>query len=392
VDVNGHGTHTVGTSVGDDGGGNQIGVAPGAQWVACRNMAGAQGIGSVALYTACFQFALAPTDVAGNNPDPSKGADVTSNSWGCDPDFGEVGCQVPTALITATQMLRDAGVMVVASAGNKGSFCGTVVHAPATLAQAFAVGATDSGSNNLIASFSSRGPSSLTGQIKPDLVAPGVNVRSATFDTTSSYGAKSGTSMAAPHVAGVVALVWSATPWLRGDVDATEAILRATSRPLTDATTCSGVPGSSVPNNTYGYGLIDARAAVTRAMEIIPATSAPAIANVNQPITFTVASRNVTSRPLTNVTISSTLPASASLISMFPPGAVNGNVIAWQTPALAPSAMLTLTFVVSAAQPGQIASDAQLMFDGAGALITGKPVATLVYGHRLLTPIIAQGQ
>jgi hypothetical protein len=54
--------------------------------------------------------------------------------------------------------------------------------------------------------------------------------------------------------------------------------------------------------------------------------------------------------------------------------------------------MLTLTFVVSAAQSGQITSGAQLTFDGAGVAIPGKPAATLVYGHRLLTPIIAQGQ
>jgi uncharacterized repeat protein (TIGR01451 family) len=178
---------------------------------------------------------------------------------------------------------------------------------------------------------------------------------------------------------------------LRGDVDATEAILRATSRPLTDATTCFGVPGSSVPNNTSGHGLIDARAAVTMALQIAP-TSAPLLTKLGEHITFTVTAQNPLGKPLTNVIVSSTLPISTALISMSPPGTVNGNVIAWQTPALAPSAMLTLTFVVSAAQSGQITSGAQLTFDGAGVAIPGKPAATLVYGHRLLTPIIAQGQ
>ncbi|MFN4294983.1 MAG: S8 family serine peptidase, partial [Thermoflexales bacterium] len=194
-DVNGHGTHTTGTAVGDDGMGNQIGVAPGAKWIACRNMAGLSGIGSVARYIACFQFALAPTDVNGNSPDPDRSADITSNSWACDPAYGEIGCDVPTALVTATQALRDAGIMVIASAGNSGSSCGTVRLAPATLDQAFTIGATDS--SDAIAGFSSRGPSLLTGRIKPDVVAPGVGVRSARSYAPNSYGSLSGTSMAA---------------------------------------------------------------------------------------------------------------------------------------------------------------------------------------------------
>lgn len=260
VDVNGHGTHTTGTAVGDDGAGNQIGVAPGAKWIGCRNMAGPLGIGSVARYTACFQFALAPTDVNGNNPDSSKGADITSNSWGCDPDYGEIGCEVATALITVTQVLRDAGVMVIASAGNDGNACRSVINAPATLDQAFSVGATTN--SDAIASFSSRGPSLLTGKVKPDVVGPGVGVRSARPGNVSDYGTSSGTSMAAPHVAGVVALLWSAAPSLRGDVAATEAILRQTARPLTSSESCGDIPGSSRPNNTYGYGLVDALAAV----------------------------------------------------------------------------------------------------------------------------------
>ena len=109
TDDSGHGTHTTGTMVGDNGAGIQTGVAPGAQWIACRNMA--FGTGSVSRYVACFQFALAPTDVNGNNPNPALAADITSNSWTCwgESPYFEDGCLQPDSLITATQALRSAG-------------------------------------------------------------------------------------------------------------------------------------------------------------------------------------------------------------------------------------------------------------------------------------------
>ena len=269
-DDHGHGTHTTGTIIGKDQTGNEIGVAPGAKWIACRNMN--VGFGSVSLYSACFQFALAPTDVNGNNPDPSKAADITSNSWGC--ALNEPGCIQPAALVTVTQALREAGIMVVASAGNSGSGCGSVNNAPATLNQSFTIGATDIG--NGIAGFSSRGPSSFTSKLKPDVVAPGVNVRSALRNSPNSYGSLSGTSMAAPHVAGVVALLWSAVPSLRGDIEATEALLRKTAAPLTNADACGGVAAGTSPNNTFGYGLINAQAAVQAALALTLSTRRPA--------------------------------------------------------------------------------------------------------------------
>jgi serine protease AprX len=77
----GHGTHTVGTMVGDDGGTNQIGMAPGAEWIACRNMN--NGVGAVPTYLECMEWFIAPTDANGNNPDPSKAPHVINNSWGC---------------------------------------------------------------------------------------------------------------------------------------------------------------------------------------------------------------------------------------------------------------------------------------------------------------------
>jgi uncharacterized repeat protein (TIGR01451 family) len=387
LDDNRHGTHTTGTAIGDDGAGNQIGVAPGAQWIACRNMNG--GIGSVALYSACFQFALAPSDVSGSNPDPGKSADITSNSWACDASFGEVGCNVPSALVTATQTLRDAGVMVVAAAGNEGAFgCSTVKNAPATLDQAFSVGATDSADK--IAYFSSRGPSTFTSKLKPDLVAPGVGVRSATHTATNSYSLLSGTSMAAPHVAGVVALLWSAAPHLRGNVDETEAILRATSRPLIASETCGGVAGSSVPNNTYGYGLIDAHEAIAGALSF-PRSEAPAVAQIFQPITFTLRVTNAGTIARMNVAVTSSLPISTALISISPPGLQNGDSAVWQFASLPPSSTQTMSFVVSASQPGLIGNDVvQITYKGINAPVPGRSAYTLVSAQQSYWPIMAR--
>lgn len=388
MDVNGHGTHTTGTAVGDDGAGNQIGVAPGAQWIACRNMAGAGGIGSVARYTICFQFALAPTDVSGNNPDPGKGADVTSNSWGCDPTYGEAGCEVPSALVTVTQVLRDAGVMVVASAGNDGPSCSTVLNAPGTLDQAFSIGATNV--SDTIADFSSRGPSTLTGKVKPDVVAPGVSVRSATFDTDASYGVKSGTSMAAPHVAGVVALLWSAASWLRGDVPATEAILRASATPIPSMQTCNGVDGSQTPNNVYGYGMIDAQAAVSMALAApsAPSVQAPALMPFAEPITVTINVSNTSAITRTSGTVSVTLPASTTLIGSAPAASVVSDTLVWSLGPQPPAAALTLTFSAQPERAGVFIWGSALSFDGLSVPLTSPPAQTFVWSQRRLLPVL----
>ena len=385
-DLNGHGTHTTGTSVGDDGAGNRIGVAPGAQWIACRNMAGYWGIGSVARYVACFQFALAPTDVNGNSPNPALSADITSNSWACDPNYGEVGCEVPTALVTATQALRDAGIMVIAAAGNSGSACNTVNLAPATLDQAFTIGATNS--SDTIAGFSSRGPSTLTGRLKPDLVAPGVSVRSALAGSVNSYGWLNGTSMATPHVAGVAALIWSAAPALRGEVELTEDLLRRTARPLTTTTqTCGGVPGTDVPNNTYGYGLVDALAAV-KAATLWPVIAAPTYAWIHEPFTVTL---NVTNAlPITRsaVTISGTLSTAATFISASPPGTLDGSIVRWEFATVAPSTTLSLTLVISSAQSGPLPNQAHLTFGGQDVPLFSKTVTTTILSERRIFPVV----
>lgn len=262
-DDNGHGTHTVGTVVGDDGASNQIGVAPGAQWMGCRNMD--NGDGTPATYAECFQFFLAPTDLAGQNPDPAQAPHVINNSWGCPTSEG---CTSATwgVIQTVQQNLRAAGVLVVASAGNSGSSCESINTPLAIFPESFAVGAYSS--SNTIASFSSRGPRAFTGIQGPDVSAPGVSVRSATRSSDTAYGSSSGTSMAGPHVVGVVALLWSAVPELVGQVPATEQYLRETANKSVVGTAC-GSGANSAPwntwDNTYGYGRVDALAAVQAA-------------------------------------------------------------------------------------------------------------------------------
>ncbi len=347
-DDNGHGTHTTGTIVGDDGAGNQIGVAPGARWIGCRNML--FNTGSVARYTACFQFALAPTDVNGANPDPARSADITNNSWGCFPPGVEVGCDDPTALITVTQTLRDAGVMVVASAGNAGPGCASISSAPGNLDQAFSVGATDSAYS--IAGFSSRGPSSLSGRLKPDVVAPGSGVRSA--ESNGSYGEKSGTSMAGPHVAGVAALLWGAAPELRGEVAETESILRASARPLLSTQNCGGVPGSAHPNNVFGYGMIDARAAYSEALARRPVVAAQVVSQVqiSEPVTLAIGIANAyTAITVGTVGITLSLPPSMTVLDAAG-GVLSPDTLTWTLPALAPGVSRWLTVMLQAAETG----------------------------------------
>ena len=255
-DDHGHGTHTMGTMVGDDGLGNQIGMAPGAVWIGCRNMD--VGVGTPATYAECFQWFMAPTDVYGNNPDPSKAPDVINNSWGCPPSEG---CTDVNVLRDVVEHTRAAGIVVVVSAGNSGSGCGSVDGPPAIYEASFTVGATDS--SDYIASFSSRGPwvEGGTNHVKPDISAPGANIRSS---VPGGYqGGWSGTSMAGPHVAGLVALILSAHPGLRGHVDQIERLVERTAVPRTTTSqSCGDVDGTQVPNNTYGWGRIDALAAV----------------------------------------------------------------------------------------------------------------------------------
>ncbi len=242
-----HGTHTMGTMVGGDGPGPftpDIGVAPGAKWIAAK---GCEDFGcSEQALLSSGQWILAPTDLNGQNPDPAMRPDIVNNSWGSGPG--------DTFYLETVQNWRAAGIIPVFASGNPGPFCGEG-GSPGDYLESFSVGATDI--NDVIADFSGRGPS-VFGKINPDVTAPGVDVASSV--PGGGYAVFSGTSMAAPHVAGTLALMLSAAPNLIGDVDGATGSLAATALDIVDLT-CGGAD-SGDPNNVYGDGRIDALAAV----------------------------------------------------------------------------------------------------------------------------------
>jgi subtilisin family serine protease len=244
-----HGTHTMGIMVGDDGGANRIGMAPGARWIGCRNMD--QGVGTPSTYTECFLWFLAPTDLNGRNPDPSQAPDVINNSWTCPPSEG---CTDPNALRAVVVNTRAAGILVVVSAGNGGPSCSTVASPISIYGAVLSVGATDNADE--YAGFSSRGPVTVDGsnRIKPDIAAPGVGVRSSV--TGGGFDSFNGTSMAAPHVAGMAALTLSAAPCLRGKPKKLEKHLLRTALPRSGGALCFEASESQIPNNTYGHGVL----------------------------------------------------------------------------------------------------------------------------------------
>jgi subtilisin family serine protease len=251
-DNNGHGTHTMGTMVGDDGdpGANQIGVAPHATWIAAKGCE--SGSCSLAALLSSGQWVVAPTDLMGLNPDPLMAPNIVNNSWADGPGSSD-------AFYRATvQAWVAAGIFPAFANGNFGPGCGSVAP-PGSYSESYGVGAFDI--NNNIAGFSGRGPAPLAlgGGIKPNVSAPGVNVRSSW--NNGGYLSISGTSMATPHLAGTVALVWSAQPLLQGDIDGTRAIIDNSAIATSDLT-CGGTAAN---NNVWGRGRLDAFAAVTAA-------------------------------------------------------------------------------------------------------------------------------
>ena len=275
-----HGSHTTGTAIGDDGGANQIGMAPGAKWIACRNMS--VGVGTPARYIECMDFFLAPYPVGGDpsQGDPSKAPDITINSWGCPTSEG---CAV-TTLQAAVEAQKAAGIMMVVAAGNAGSGCSTTIDPPSFYAASYTVGALNTGTDT-IAFFSSRGPVTVdgSGRIKPDITAPGTSTRSASNSSDSAYTFADGTSMATPHIAGAMALLWSAIPSLQNQIDASRAALNDAAH-FISSTQC-GTPGP--PNNVYGWGRVDILAAVTSATPTPTPTPTPG------PITLSAVGRKV---------------------------------------------------------------------------------------------------
>ena len=269
-DSNGHGTHTMGTMVGDDEAGNRTGVAPGARWIAVK-LFNNQGYTYESWIHAAFQWVIAPE---GN---PSLAPDIVNSSWGSDSGGDD---RFRSDIVA----LRSAGILPVFSAGNNGPYPYTI-GSPASYPESLSVGAVDQ--DKFTALFSSRGPSPWN-EIKPDVTAPGVNIRS-TFPG-SGYATANGTSMAAPHVAGLAALILQGNPAL--SPDEIEEIIRSTAQPL----------GAAIPNNDTGWGLANAYAAGLKA------TSHGELAGVvrrvedNSPVPFPVLSATPLANPALTLT------------------------------------------------------------------------------------------
>lgn len=240
-DQDGHGTQTMGVMVGGDAGGTSIGVAPGASWIAVKLYNDA-GITTDSFIHLGFQWLLDPD----SNPGTDDAPDVVNNSWGYDQRVNEC----VTEFQPDVQVLKAAGIAVVFSAGNGGPGASTSV-SPANYPEGFAVGGVDE--TLTVTLSSSRGPSACDGAIFPEIVAPGANIRTAdlTFGGVNPdpYATLSGTSFAAPHVSGAMALLLSASPQLTVDDLETLLALSAADR---------GAPG---PDHDYGNGLLDVEAA-----------------------------------------------------------------------------------------------------------------------------------
>ncbi|MCX4548041.1 S8 family serine peptidase [Streptomyces sp. NBC_01500] len=242
-DNNGHGTHTMGTMVGKNG----IGVAPNAKWIAAKGCETSSCSDESLL--AAGQWILAPTDHNGQNPRPDMAPNIVNNSWG----GGNT-----TFYQDIVEAWNSAGIFEAFAAGNDGDgvTCSTT-KAPGAQAPSYGVGAYDS--TGKIASFSGFGPSLVDGSAKPNISAPGVNVESTW--PGSSYNVENGTSMATPHVAGSVALLWSAAPSLIGNIDETRDLLDEGATDVDD-THCGGTAGM---NNVWGEGKLDILASVDKA-------------------------------------------------------------------------------------------------------------------------------
>ena len=257
IDHNGHGTHTIGSALGRDG----IGVAPGAQWMACVNLDRDMGNPALLPGLPAVHAGAVPAggDAVARRPTGAR-ADVLTNSWGCPALEGcDADALAPAvdALTRGRHLLRRGGRQQRADAVARSTTRPPPYPDVSRSAPSIAKRRSPT---------SPAGARRAGGATKPDLVAPGVGVLSAL--PGGGYGALEGTSMATPQVAGVVALMWSAQPELIGDIDTTTQILRDTATPAT-AMAAKGTltrPAASCGDaNTVGAGLVDAYAAVKAA-------------------------------------------------------------------------------------------------------------------------------
>ena len=360
-DNNNHGTHTMGTMVGDDGGPNQIGVAPAARWIAAKGCESSSCSNTALLGSG--QWIVAPTDLAGQNPRADLRPHIVNNSWG--------GGGGNFWYLDTVNAWRAAGIFPAFSNGNSGPSCNTS-GSPGDYVNSYSSGAFDI--NGVIAGFSSRGPGE-AGDIKPNLASPGVNVRSSV--NGGGYSAFSGTSMASPHTAGAVALMWSAAAALVGDLAQTSALLNQTALDTSDLT-CGG---TAADNNVWGEGKLDALAAVTQSPRGPVGTLAGTVTNasngspisgaqvqltgpVNRTATTGADGRYTVTVPVGNYSVT---------VSAFGFGTFNGSATVTQGATTTLNAPLTP--VASHSVSGHVRNSDGAGIAGATVRIDGTPIA-----------------
>jgi subtilisin family serine protease len=318
TDLTGHGTATTGVIVGGEDPGTSYGMAPGATWVAAR-IFDDRGATSLTAIHQAFQWVLDPD----GDPATDDAPDVVNGSW----VLGS-GPSCDLSLQPDVQALRASGVLPVFAAGNFGPNASTSA-SPANYPESFSVGAVDI--NDAVWGYSSSGPSSCGGRTRvfPDLVAPGVGILAA--DRYGSYQYLSGTSIAAPHVAGALALLLAGHPGL--DVTRQESSLTASARDL----------GPAGPDPRYGYGRLDVAAADTwlSAAPDLSISAAPATASTmaGGSVAYAVsASPTGGYDAATSLTLSGLDPAAASWSfapSVLGPGAWDSTLVVSTTSSLA---------------------------------------------------------
>jgi subtilisin family serine protease len=290
ADLDGHGTATAGLVVGGADGGTSYGMAPGATLIAARIFDDRGATTTTAMHQA-FQWVLDPD----HDPATDDAPRVVNGSWALG-----AGPSCNLTFQPDVQALRAAGILPVFSAGNFGPTASTSA-SPANYPESLSVGATDAG--DVVWAYSSAGPSTCGGRTRvfPDLVAPGVSVLSA--DRFGGYQFLTGTSIAAPHVAGAAALLIGAHPGLA--VTSVQSALTSAAADL----------GPAGPDNRYGNGRLDVAAADAWA------ASTPDYSLTATPATLTTTAGGSASSTLAVVPVNGFAASTTPFVQGLPAGA-----------------------------------------------------------------------
>ena len=328
------------------------------------------------------------------NPDPSKAPHVINNSWGCPPSEG---CTDPTILQAVVENTRAAGIEVVVSAGNAGSVCETVADPPAIYEASFSIGATDSARQH-------------RGLLEPRAgddrrQRPHEAGRRPLPASTSARAFRAGATRTSaarawpdPTRSESSALLLSAYPQLIGDPDAIEPLLTSSAVPRTSGETCGGVPGSEIPNNTFGWGRADALAAIMIASSDvgITQTDAPDPTLVGVPVTYTLTVTNHGPGTAFGVVASEGLSLSASVDSATPSQGgctLLAHGASCDLGSIANGASATVVVVGTPSAEGTLTSNAAVVTAGLDTNATNNsaPVQTTVAACPFAPPTIGDG-